>query len=117
MQVIRCFEQSTLQDQYALKVTAIHTSFGVPPVMTTLYPGLQLIVPGDYMMLLTGAKYRYVLPHAKAGDVIAIGETPLAIMQGTSSSGSVLFLFFKKTILGIISTCCCCCFSPWMLFD
>ncbi|BBN01493.1 hypothetical protein MPTK1_2g07820 [Marchantia polymorpha subsp. ruderalis] len=25
---------------------------------------------------------KYVLPHAKAGDVIAIGETPLAIMQG-----------------------------------
>ncbi|CAM6128684.1 unnamed protein product [Calypogeia fissa] len=25
---------------------------------------------------------RYVLPHAEAGDVIAIGETPLAIMQG-----------------------------------
>ncbi|KAH9544028.1 hypothetical protein CY35_13G095800 [Sphagnum magellanicum] len=27
----------------------------------------------------------YALPHAKTGDVIAIGETPLAIMQGAAS--------------------------------
>jgi hypothetical protein len=29
--------------------------------------------------------HRYALPHAKTGDVIAIGETPLAIMQGAAS--------------------------------
>jgi hypothetical protein len=70
----------TLYRQVVLAVTSLSLHLCWEPLCSLL--GKRWLI---WQFCLWMALYRYALPHAKTGDVIAIGETPLAIMQGAAS--------------------------------